>query len=128
VKLGWPRVSTRPGARRCLVDKLERGQRNCPPRRGKLAEEPPSRPRPFDYRPRRQGGQTYVVHREDLPKNAVTHHEGIPIVTPAVAIRQAIDTGVPRQLVRQAIETARRLGRVPTKSLNALARHLKAAT
>jgi len=29
--------------------------------------------------------------------------------TPAVAIRQGLDTGVPRQLMRQAIETARQL-------------------
>ncbi len=82
---------------------------------------------PLNYRPRRQGGQAYVVHREDLPKNAVAQHEGIPIVTPAVAIRQAVDTGVPRQLIRQAIDTARRLGRVSAKQLDTLARRLEDA-
>ena len=77
------------------------------------------------YRPRRQGGEHYVVHHEDLAEDDVTWHEGIRIVTPTVAIRQAIDSLVPVHLVRQAIETAGRLGRVPRPRLAALTKRLE---
>ncbi|MBI3179490.1 MAG: type IV toxin-antitoxin system AbiEi family antitoxin domain-containing protein, partial [Deltaproteobacteria bacterium] len=79
---------------------------------------------PPNYRPRRRGGVGYVLHRESLHEDAVTRHQGIPVVTPAVAIRQALDGATPRQLVRQAIETARRTGRVPKRVLDKLASRL----
>jgi predicted transcriptional regulator of viral defense system len=79
---------------------------------------------PPGYRPRRQGGEHYVIHHETLGESDVTWHEGIRIVTPEIAIRQALDTAVPIHLVRQAIDTSRRLGRVPRKALDALSRRL----
>ena len=81
---------------------------------------------PPGYWPRRKGGDRYVVHHEQLADADVTWHEGIRIVTPAVAIRQAIATRVPTQLVRQAIDNARRLGLLRALALDGLARHLKA--
>jgi predicted transcriptional regulator of viral defense system len=78
------------------------------------------------YRPRRQGGEQYVFHHENLTEADVTWHEGIRIVTPAVAIRQALDSSVPTNLVRQAIETAGRLGRVLGPQLAALTERLEA--
>lgn len=77
------------------------------------------------YRPRRQGGEQYIVHHEYLAEADLTWHEEIRIVTPAVAIRQAIDSAVPVHLVRQAIETTRRLGRVPRPQLTALTKRLE---
>lgn len=80
------------------------------------------------YRPRRQGGERYIIHHEDLAEADVTWHEEIRIVTPAVAIRQAIDSAVPVHLVRQAIETAKRLGRAPPPQLAALRERLEGRT
>ncbi|MFC1611162.1 type IV toxin-antitoxin system AbiEi family antitoxin domain-containing protein [Myxococcota bacterium] len=68
---------------------------------------------PPNYRPRRRGGEQYVVHHDRLDNADVTWYEGIRIVTPAVAIRQAIESKLPRQLVRQALETAKKRGSVP---------------
>ena len=82
-------------------------------------------PAAHGYRPRRQGGEQYIVHHEDLAEADVTWHEEIRIVTPTVAIRQAIDSSVPVHLVRQAIETARRLGRVPRPQATALTKRLE---
>ena len=75
---------------------------------------------PIDYRPRRQGGDLYVIHHEPLKDDELTWHEGIRIVTEAVAIRQALNTGVPVHLVRQAIDTSRKLGRAPPAILDEL--------
>ena len=66
----------------------------------------------------------YVVHHESLQEDEVTWHEGIRIVTPAVAIRQAMEAGVPVHLLRQAVDTSRRLGRVPRIILDELAGRL----
>ena len=81
---------------------------------------------PLAYRPRRQGGERYVIHKEALGEQDITWHEGISIVTPAVAIRQAIQTQVPRQLIRQAISRAKKLGLAKTRLLNRFARELRA--
>lgn len=61
---------------------------------------------PTSYRPRRQGGELYRVRRVKLPPAEVDEVDGVPVVTPAVAIRQAIDDGVPADLVEQAIRRA----------------------
>lgn len=58
---------------------------------------------PTSYRPRRQGGDHYRVRRVDLVPDDVDEVDGVPVVTPAVAIRQAIDDGVPTDLVEQAV-------------------------
>ncbi|WP_292834590.1 type IV toxin-antitoxin system AbiEi family antitoxin domain-containing protein [Microbacterium sp.] len=57
---------------------------------------------------RRAGGETYVMHYEDLDPSQVTWWEGIPIVTVTTAIDQGIASGVPTYLLRQAIERAGR--------------------
>lgn len=75
---------------------------------------------PPEYRPRRRGGENYVIHRGKLVEADLTWHEGIRIVTPAKSIEQAMDSGVPRQLIRQALETATKLGRVPREKLAVL--------
>ncbi len=77
---------------------------------------------PRDYRPRRRGGEQYVVHHDRLSETDLTWYEGIRIVTPAVAIRQAIESKLPRQLVRQAVQTAKKQGSVPKPTLIELAK------
>lgn len=79
---------------------------------------------PTGYHPRRKGGEFYVVHHEDLDDEDVTWIEGIRVVTPACAIRQAIETGVPPHLVQQAIDSARRRGRAAAEVLDDLAGRL----
>ncbi|MDR1442991.1 MAG: type IV toxin-antitoxin system AbiEi family antitoxin domain-containing protein [Bifidobacteriaceae bacterium] len=54
----------------------------------------------------------YVIHRQDLTPEEVTWWESIPTVTPATAIRQCLETGVPTYLIRQALERAGRTGLV----------------
>lgn len=61
---------------------------------------------PTSYRPRRQGGELYRVRRIDLMPDDVDEVDGVPVVTPAVAIRQTIDGGVPADLVEQAVRRA----------------------
>jgi predicted transcriptional regulator of viral defense system len=73
---------------------------------------------PPDYRPRRRDGEHYTVHHEALNDEDLAWHEGIRIVTPAVAIRQSINDKVQTHLIRQAIETARRLGVAPISTLD----------
>jgi predicted transcriptional regulator of viral defense system len=79
---------------------------------------------PTGYRPRRRGGELYAVHHECLREDEVTWHEGMRIVTPSVAIRQALETGVPLHLLRQAMDISRRLGRAPRPVLDELAKRL----
>ena len=65
---------------------------------------------PRAHRPRRKVPAQYRLHREDLRDDEVTAYEGIPIVTPAKAIRQTRRLGP--ALLRQAIEEGRRRGLV----------------
>jgi predicted transcriptional regulator of viral defense system len=67
---------------------------------------------PKARRIRRSGGELYVVHREDLPDDAVDWWDEIPTVTAATAIRQCIDTGMPSYLVRQALTQGAERGRL----------------
>lgn len=67
---------------------------------------------PHHYRPRRRGGELYLIHHEDLEGEQIGRFEGIPIVEPAVAIAQAIDSGTAGYLVRQAVATARNRGEI----------------
>jgi len=80
---------------------------------------------PPGYRPRRKGGEQYVLHFSDLNESDLGWHEGIRIVAPLMAIKQAIDSAVPRYLLRQAIETAGRLGLVLRKNLDILYKKLE---
>jgi predicted transcriptional regulator of viral defense system len=81
---------------------------------------------PTGYRPRRQGGELYVVRHEDLDDRQLTWHEGIRIVTEYVAIRQGSDSGVPGHLLRQAVETARNRGRITAAQRGELGNRLEA--
>ena len=65
---------------------------------------------PRSARIRRKGGETYVLHYEDLDAQDESWSRGIPTVTLAAAMRQCIDTGTPSDLVRQALESGRRYG------------------
>ncbi|WP_181027111.1 type IV toxin-antitoxin system AbiEi family antitoxin domain-containing protein [Rathayibacter sp. AY1E9] len=49
-----------------------------------------------------------TIHRDNLEATDRDWWEGIPVVTPATAIGQGIQAGVPHQLLTQAIRTARR--------------------
>jgi len=80
---------------------------------------------PPGYRPRRQGGDLYTVHHQSLDADQVRRFEGIPIVTPAVAIAQVIDDGTAGHLIRQAIETARNRGQITPAEQTALTAKLQ---
>jgi predicted transcriptional regulator of viral defense system len=73
------------------------------------------------YQPRRGGRGSYGVHREDLSADEVGRLEGIPIVKPAVAIRQCIETSVQTHLIAQAIERARATGSITSNEYEHLA-------
>ena len=62
----------------------------------------------------------YVIHKEDLPPDQVTWWQSIPTVTPAMAIRQCLRTGVPTYLIRQALERSATTGIVRTVDREAL--------
>ncbi|MDO5067885.1 MAG: type IV toxin-antitoxin system AbiEi family antitoxin domain-containing protein [Propionibacteriaceae bacterium] len=57
---------------------------------------------------RRARGEQYVVHYEDIPPSNTTWWQGIRMVDVPTAITQAITSGAPTYLVRQALERAGR--------------------
>ncbi|MGB7686044.1 MAG: type IV toxin-antitoxin system AbiEi family antitoxin domain-containing protein [Solirubrobacterales bacterium] len=63
---------------------------------------------PRAHRPRREVPGQYVLHHEDLAPGEVRLHEGIPVVTPAKAIRQSGKLGP--ELLRGALEDGLRRG------------------
>ena len=67
---------------------------------------------PTAYRLQKPVPKLYRIHPGDLEKGERTFYEGIPIVTPYRAITEGIETGVRADLLRQAIDTARRRGQV----------------
>ncbi len=80
---------------------------------------------PKTYRIRhREVPPQYVLHHEDLDDRDVTRHEGLPIVTPAKAIRQCSRAHFRRDLLRQAIEDAKRRGLVTRAEYNRLMHEL----
>lgn len=80
---------------------------------------------PNGERIRRAGGDGIVVHHEDLSNEDLGWWEGIRCVTPYTAIRQAIDTRVPTQLVRQAMSEARARGGITADQLAVLQMRLE---
>lgn len=72
---------------------------------------------PRTHRITREVPGVYAIHRRDLADDDVTLVEGLPVVTPLRAIRDAIETHVDPQLVEQSIETARRRGLVRGRRL-----------
>jgi predicted transcriptional regulator of viral defense system len=67
---------------------------------------------PRGFRTTRQPPNVLRLHREDLPQDAITWHEGLPIVTVYRAIEGSIGLGLGWNLIEQAIDTARRTGRL----------------
>jgi predicted transcriptional regulator of viral defense system len=65
---------------------------------------------PSNFRTRKVVPEAYRLHREDLDESELRWHEGIPIVSPARAIRGAIEDALGSHLVRQAIDNARARG------------------
>lgn len=81
---------------------------------------------PSGYRiRRREVPALYFVHHDDLDERDVTRHEGLPIVTPAKAIRQCHQAHLRRDLLRQALEDARRRGLVTRTEYSGLMRELE---
>lgn len=67
---------------------------------------------PRGYRIRRRIPIAYRIHNEDLRTSEVGYLEGIPIVTPEHAIRQAHRSDLGPALVGQAIDHGERNGRL----------------
>ena len=81
---------------------------------------------PTAYRLQKPVPKLYRVHRGDLREDERTSYEGIPIVTPYRALLEGIEIGVRADLLRQAIDTARRRGQVRGPQLRRLRRLLAA--
>ncbi|QGH70378.1 hypothetical protein [Pseudactinotalea sp. HY158] len=75
---------------------------------------------------RRAGGESYVIHYEDLAPQQVTWWQGIRIVTVPTAIAQGIASGVPTYLIRQALDRAGRTSILPTVRREELTAELEA--
>lgn len=65
---------------------------------------------PREHRVRRAIPPSYRIHREDLGSEQLTTLEGIPIVTPEHAIRQAHGAHLGAALIAQAIDDGERDG------------------
>lgn len=61
---------------------------------------------PRSVRIRRSGGEGIVVHHEDLGEREITWWELMPIVKPAMAMRQCVASGVQSHLIEQAARQA----------------------
>lgn len=61
---------------------------------------------PSPYNPRRQAGDLYRVRRGRITDADRDEVDGVPTVTTALAIRQAIDDGVAGDMIEQAIHRA----------------------
>lgn len=79
---------------------------------------------PQAHRVRRNSPAQYEIHREDLAREQVTRHEGIPIVTPTHAIRQAYRTHLSPALVAQAIDHGERNGQLTLRQASGLRREM----
>ena len=67
---------------------------------------------PPGFRTTRTPPEVLCLHRDELDERDLTWHEGLPIVSVRRAIRGAIDQHVGWNLIEQAIDTARRTGRL----------------
>jgi predicted transcriptional regulator of viral defense system len=74
---------------------------------------------------RREAPPSYLFHHEDLDERDITRHEGLPIVTPAKAIRQCQDANLRRDLLRQALEDAKQHGLVTRSAYGELMHELE---
>jgi predicted transcriptional regulator of viral defense system len=83
---------------------------------------------PISYRLQKPVPRVYAIHKRDLGNREVTRHEGIPIVTPERAILDGIESGLRTDLLRQAIDTARRRGQLRGPELARVRRQLQRRT
>jgi hypothetical protein len=67
---------------------------------------------PSGFRSTRTPPNVIRLHHENLPEHEITWHEGLPIVTVYRAILGSIQQHVGWSLIEQAIDTARRQGRL----------------
>lgn len=72
---------------------------------------------PRKYRINREIPSTYAIHHRDLADSDRTLVEGIPAVTPARSIADAIDAHLDPKLIDQAIDAARRRGLIRGETL-----------
>lgn len=79
---------------------------------------------PASHRIRRTAPALYRLHHEDLAPADVTRFEGMPIVTPARAIRQAAAAHLGDALLGQAVDQGERGGRLTQREAAALRREL----
>jgi predicted transcriptional regulator of viral defense system len=82
---------------------------------------------PSAHRVRRRIPTVYRIHHEDLAPGDITAFEGIPIVTPLRAIRQAHEAHLGPALVSQAIDDGERNGRLTRRQAAQLRRELRLA-
>jgi predicted transcriptional regulator of viral defense system len=75
---------------------------------------------PCAYRIRRQTPGAYRIHHEDLRPRDVGRIEGIPVVTPEHAIRQAHKAKLGPALVAQAIDHGEQNGRLTRRQAGGL--------
>jgi predicted transcriptional regulator of viral defense system len=80
---------------------------------------------PKEYRIGRAGGDPYQVHRENLAPKEIAVVDGVRVVSANRAISGAIKQRVGSALINQAIDTARKLGRITTKQETELKNQLK---
>jgi predicted transcriptional regulator of viral defense system len=83
---------------------------------------------PKGHRPRREVPAAYVLHHADLATSDVARLEGVPIVTPERAIRQATEAGLRPSLIEQAIREGLRTGRLTRKQAARLDHDLEVET
>jgi predicted transcriptional regulator of viral defense system len=74
---------------------------------------------------RREVPPSYRFHHEDLDERDITRHEGLPIVTPAKAIRQCDEANLRRDLLRQALEDAKQKGLLTRSAYGGLMQELE---
>ena len=75
---------------------------------------------PAGFRTTRTPPEVIRLHREDLAAQDLTWHEGLPIVSVPRAILGGIEQHVGWNLIEQAIDTARRTGRLTAEQADEL--------
>ena len=65
---------------------------------------------PREYNPRKAGYERYRVHRLALTPAMITTYEGVPVMTAATAISQALADGEDRHQLRLAVRNATQRG------------------
>lgn len=79
---------------------------------------------PRTHRIRRDTPAQYRIHHEDLRREQITRYEGVPIVTPVHAIRQAYRAHLSPALIAQAIDHGGRSGRLTLRQAGELRREM----